>query len=95
MTKINTIQTLIDLRADDKLQNDLRALQRSIYTGIYYELIKDIVINIGTTEKPKFIPLYLIFCSEGFQNEIIEKNTERYRGIESKEFISKFDKIVK
>lgn len=90
---VSDIQQLINDRADNKLKADLRKLHNLLYNGEGYEMLKDISVNVGTPEKPRTNTLAYILGSGGFENEIIEKNTERYRAKETKEFLAKVDSL--
>ena len=93
MDKIKDVQQLINDKADKKLKDQVYNLQRSIQSGEFYNLILNIRVNIGTAEKPKSIPLYSIFSTDGFFFKIIENNTERYRAKEAEEFMSKVESL--
>ncbi len=91
--ELKDVQQLVNDKADSKLKSDLSALQKSIYSGVQYELLKGITLNVGTAEKPKNISLYSIFSSDGFEAKIIENNTERYRATEAQLFLSKVESL--
>lgn len=90
--KITGIQQLINNKADAKLKADLKLLQKSVCSGVFYELIKGISLNVGTSEKPRNIDLYAIF-NQGFGDKIIENNIERYREAEAKLFLDKVESL--
>ena len=91
--ELKDVQQLINDKADAKLKTKLRELHNSIYNGEAYEMLKDIKINIGSADKPKTISLCSIFGSDGFEKQIIENNTERYRAKEAEAFISKVESL--
>lgn len=92
-TKIVDIQQIINNKADSKLKAAIKNINDIICNGEGYQLLKDIKINIGTQEKPKSIGLAWIFSSSGFESQIIENNTQRYREAEAIEFMQKVDSI--
>ena len=87
------IQSLINARADKKLKENLKKISNLLYNGEGYQLLRDISVNIGTAEKPKNVALAFLLSDSGFERQIIEKNTERYREQETKEFLSKVDSL--
>lgn len=91
--ELKDIQQLINDKADSKLKKLVNELYNLLSNGENFYLIKDININIGTAEKPRVISLAYIFGSNGFEKQIIENNTERYRMMESAEFLSKVESI--
>ena len=93
LKSISDIQQMINNRADKNLKDVLRKLNELVYNGETYQLLKDITLNVGTAEKPKNITLCYIFSSDGFQEKIIEKNTERYRTMEAESFFKKVESL--
>lgn len=87
------IQSLINARADKKLKENLQKISNLLYNGEGYQLFRDISVNIGTAENPKNVGLAFLLSDSGFESQIIEKNTERYREQETKDFLAKVDSL--
>jgi len=91
--QLKDVQQLINDKADAKLYNEVRKLQTLLYSGEPYNITREIKINVGTCESPKVISLYSVFSSDGFEKQIIENNTERYRAMEAELFLSKVESL--
>jgi hypothetical protein len=91
--EIKDIQQIINDRADRKLGQEINKIYQFLSNGENYNLIKDILINVGTAEKPKQIRIYSLFTNDGLLGKIIEQNQERYRSEETSAFIGKVESI--
>jgi hypothetical protein len=93
MKNLKDVQQLINDKADARLKKDLSSISNQLYNGIGYNLLKDIYINVGTTDKPRSISLIYILSDSGLAGKIIEANTERYREEENKNFLEKVESL--
>lgn len=91
--EIKDVQQIINERADQKLENEIHEIYHFLSNGRNYELIKDILINVGTAEKPKMVRIYSLFSGDGLRDNIIEKNRDRYRSEETAAFMQKVESI--
>lgn len=90
---LKDIQQLINDKADQKLYDAVQNLHRHVSNGENYQLLKDVLVNVGTSEKPKMLSLAYVFSDSGFRDKIIEINQQRYRSNENSSFIEQVESI--
>ncbi len=93
MKTTQEIQDLINAKADKRLTDDLEALHRTLNSGTAYFLLKSTIVNIGSSDTPKMESLSHILGPQGLRTSIIEKNQQRYRERETKEFLEKVESL--
>jgi aminoglycoside phosphotransferase len=88
------LQEIINKKAAAKLDADLRQLHDLPYNKLYH-LFRDskIIVNVGTSEKPRNISLASVFGRDGFYQQLYDKNIERYIENESKEFVQRVEEL--
>lgn len=89
--EIKDIQQLINDRAEKRLYADIDILSNPLSKK--WQFLENILVNIGTSEKPNVIQLYNILTNSGFRQEIFEKNIARYREEEAESFLQKVESI--
>lgn len=91
---MKNLQDIVNKKAKEKLENDLRELHDGIYNK-FYHLFRDsnIRVNVGSQEKPRNINAAGIFGKDGLYQQIYDANIDRYIENESKEFIKKVEEL--
>ena len=91
-----TIQNVINKRAESKLRKDLDFLS-DLYARDDYKykyLFKGIKINMGTTEKPEVEDIIFVFRNtRRFYKEAFEKNLPKYIEEETVLFLKEIEEL--
>lgn len=90
---ISKIQQIINDRAKEKLNTDIRAINGYLTSGTPYNLLKEISINIGTAEKPQTTSLSYILNTTEMWSRVFDASIQKYIDRESKEFVQQVESL--
>lgn len=93
---IGTLQKIINKRAEEKLEKDLRFLTHlyQIDNYKYHKILEDVYVDIGTNEKSDKVPAHAVFKKTGrLYREAFDKNINRYIEEETKLFIKEIEDL--
>ena len=90
---LDGIQDLINKRADDKLAKDIQEIKNILSSGKGNSLLEGIRVTITKGDTQKSVLLAYVLSSDNLYQEVFDKNVEKYRKNESKEFLQKVEGI--
>lgn len=89
--KIEDIQQIVNIKAKNKLYNDIDNLNNALHESNIS--LDGMSINISIDGVINNIPLEHIFSNRGFRSKIFNLNIDRYIKLESIDFIDKVESI--